>query len=471
MRMRTRVGFLTSILVVALVAVIGVAAPAATAFPPLIDTDVLVIGGTPGGIAAAIGAARRGARVMLVEPGSTLGGVITNSWLTTFDMNQGQRGEHLTRGVFLEIYRQLGISFDPDEAARAFTHAAIHEPGVRVVTQAALIRLNVEEGRITAAEFRDRLWRRTIVVRAKQFIDATDDADVAAAAGVTFDVGRSSYLGRDRWMQAATLIFRVGGVHWQALVKDIEAHQNAGENPAYWGVNGRAAWGYGESMARYRPVDSRVVAYPLNLALQHDGSILINALNITAVNGLDPASVWKGLAAAATELPHLVAFLRERIPGFERARLLDHAPALYIRETRHIAGLYTLRVEDILSEEIFPDRIGVASYPIDIHPYYRGWTNPYPTVSIPYTLPYRAIVPRGVQNLLVASRAFSATSEAHGSARVVPTVMALGQAAGVAAALCALQDYTPHELAADPTLLRELQWSLIAQGVYLGWRP
>ncbi|MGH2403248.1 MAG: FAD-dependent oxidoreductase [bacterium] len=452
-------------------AVISGAAPAATTFPPSVDADVLVIGGTPGGIAAAIGAARAGARVMLMEPGVTLGGVITTAWLTTFDMNLGEDGEHLTRGVFLEIYRQLGISFDPDEAARAFGRAVVSEPGVKAVTHAALVRLDMNGRRIVAAEFRDRLWRRTIVVRAKQVIDATDDGDVAAAAGVTFDLGRAAYLNRDRWMQAATLIFRVGGANWQRVAADIRARLDDGDSPALWGVNGRAAWGYADVMARYQPADPRVVAYPLNLALQHDGSILINALNVTGVNGLDPASVWEGMATARSELPHLVAYLRDAVPGFERARLLDHAPALYIRETRHIAGLYTLRVEDILAEEIFPDRIGVASYPIDIHPYHARWRNPYAPASTPYTLPFRAIVPRGTENLLLASPAFSATSEAHGSARVVPTVMALGQGAGVAAALCAQQGLTPHDIAADPALMRQVQWSLIGQGVYLGWKP
>lgn len=469
--MRARLGFFTPLLVVALVAVISGAAPAATAFPPSVDADVLVIGGTPGGIAAAIGAARAGARVMLMEPGASLGGVITTAWLTTFDMNIGEEGEHLTRGVFLEIYRHLGVSFDPDEAARAFGRAAVSEPGVRVVTHAALMRLNMEGGRIAAAEFRDRLWRRTIVVRAKQVIDATDDGDVAAAAGATFDVGRPAYLGRDRWMQAATLIFRVGGANWQQLAADIRTRLGSGDSPVLWGVNGRAAWGYADVMGRYRPSNPQVVAYPLNLALQHDGSILINALNVTGVNGLDPASVWEGLSTARSELPHLVAYLRDAVPGFERVRVLDHAPALYIRETRHIAGLYTLRVEDILAEEVFHDRIGIASYPIDIHPYHAGWRNPYPPDSIPYTLPYRAIVPRGVENLLIASRAFSATSEAHGSARVVPTVMALGQGAGVAAALCAQQGRSPREVAAEPALMRQVQWALIGQGVYLRWRP
>lgn len=468
--MRTRLGVINPLVVAVLLITIGGAAPAATAFPPTADVDVLVIGGTPGGIAAAIGAARMGANVLLMEPGPLLGGVITTAWLTTFDMSHGPDGEQLTRGIFLEIYRQLGISFDPDDAARVFARAVVHEPGLRATVRASLVRLIMEDARITGAEFQDHRWRRSILVRAKQVVDATDDGDVAAAAGATFDAGRPAYLGQDRWMQAATLIFRVGGVNWRRLTGDISQRLKE-SNAASWGVNGRAAWGYPEDVVRYRPANPDVVVYPLNLALQGDGSILINALNVTGVNGLDPASIWAGMAKAVAELPHLVAFLRDAIPGFERAHLLDHAPSLYIRETRHIAGLYTLRVEDILGEEVFPDRIGVASYPIDIHPYYAGWTNPYPPTPIGYTLPFRAIVPRGVQNLLIASRAFSATSEAHGSARVVPTVMALGQAAGVAAALCARRGCTPHEIAATPELMREVQWSLIGQGAYLGWRP
>jgi len=131
--MRRHLAVVNLVLVTALIVTIGGAAPAATALPPTFDVDVLVIGGSPGGVAAAVGAARSGASVVLAEDDRQLGGIITSAWLTTFDMNMSPAGEHLTRGVFLEIYRPLGVSFDPDEAARAFGRAVVHEPGIRTM--------------------------------------------------------------------------------------------------------------------------------------------------------------------------------------------------------------------------------------------------------------------------------------------------------------------------------------------------
>jgi hypothetical protein len=459
-----------SLLLTALIVAVGGAAPAATALPPTIVVDVLVVGGSPGGVAAAIGAARGGATVVLAEDDQQLGGVITSAWLTTFDMNMSPDGQHLTRGVFLEAYRQLGVSFDPDEAARVFGRAVVHEPGIRTMLDSSLVRLILEGDRVAGAEFYDRRWRRLTEVRARQVIDATDDGDVAAAAGAPWVLGRAGYRANERLLQAATLIFRVGAVDWQTVSADVARQADAAGLHA-WGVNGRAAWGYAAEAARYEPADPSVLLYPLNLARQRDGSVLVNALNITGTNGLDPASIAAAMSKATAEMPRVVAFLRRTIPGFERAHLLDHAPSLYVRETRHVAGLYTLGVEDILAQQVFEDRIAVASYPIDIHAYYAGWTNPYRPEARVYTIPFRAIVPRAVDNLLLATRAFSATSEAHGSARVVPTIMALGQAAGVTAAFCARRGCAPRDVADDWALLHAVQGALIGQGAYLGGRP
>jgi len=468
--MRRHFAVINLLLVTALIVTIGGAAPAATALPPEMDVDVLVIGGTPGGVAAAIGAARSGATVVLAEDDNQLGGVMTSGWLTTFDMNMSPTGEHLTRGVFLEIYRPLGVSFDPDEAARVFGRAIVHEPGIRTMLDSSLVRLIREGRRVAGAEFYNRRWRRVTEVRAKQVIDATDDGDVAAAAGAPWVLGGAAYRADERLMQAATLIFRVGGVDWSATAADLKRHADI-DGLQSWGTNGRAGWGYADQTARYEPSDPNILLYPLNLAQQRDGSVLINALNVTDVNGLDPGSTAAGMRKAVTELPRVMAFLRQTIPGFEQAHLLDHAPSLYIRETRHIEGLYTLQTEDILNQQVFDDRIAVASYPIDIHAYYTGWTNPHKPDARVYTIPFRAIVPRDVDNLLIASRAFSATSEAHGSARVVPTIMALGQAAGVTAALCAKRGCTPREVAGDWALLYTVQRALIGQGAYLGSKP
>jgi hypothetical protein len=467
--MRVLALVVTVSLVVILV-VAGAAAPTIPAMLPVERADVLVVGGTPAGVAAAVAAGRAGASVLLVEPSDRLGGILTHAWLTTFDLSLGPNGEPLVRGIFLEVLEALGVSFDPEAAPRVLGRLLARQPGVRASLETSVAGVHLAQGRIAAVDLLARPWRRATRILPRLVVDATDDGDVAAAAGVPFEVGRPGYQGGERWMQAATLIFRVAGVDWERLRADITARAEDGD-AVTWGVADRTAWGYPDVAQDYRPGHPRVVLYPLNLARCSDGTVLINALNVTEVDGLDRASVAEGLQIARDELPRLVEYLRATIPGFDAARLVDHAPALYIRETRHVAGLYTLTVDDIRTERVFDDRIAVASYPIDLHPYHANWRNPFPPVPRVYTIPFRAIVPLGIDNLLLASRAFSATSEAHGSARVVPTIMALGQAAGVAAALCARHGCTAPTVAATPTLMRQVQLALVAQGAYLAGRP
>ncbi|HEY3248000.1 MAG TPA: FAD-dependent oxidoreductase [bacterium] len=440
----------------------------AAAPPRQVAVDVLVVGGTPAGIAAAAGAARAGARVHLVEGRPKLGGPITWAWLTTFDMNLSPEGVQLTRGVFSDYYKLLGLSFDLGEAITKLTWAVYREVLVNVTENAPLLRPVMEGRRIVGAEFDDKAFDRTLIVRAKIVIDATDDADLAAAAGAGAVMGREGPRG-DRWMQPATLIFRVDGVNWDAVTRAI-MDRRAGD-PAHWGVNGTAAWGFWDEMRGYKPSQPDAGVLGLNMALQHDGSILINTLQIFGVDGTTQASLDQGMVKAQRELPRLVGFLRETIPGYDNARLVDHAPALYVRETRHVDGFYTLTVRDILMRRQFDDRIAVASYPIDIHPYRPDWSNPYAPVRHMYTIPFRALVPQGVDGLLVASRSFSATSEAAGSARVIPTTMGMGHAAGIAAAVCAKDGCLPETMARTPALLRRLQQILLAQGAYLGPGP
>lgn len=394
-----------------------------------------------------------------------LGGAITWAWLTTFDMNLSPDGIHLTRGVFSDYYRPLGLSFDLWEAVYSLRWTVYREQLVTVAEDAPLIRPILHGTRLTGAAFVDRGSGTPFMVRARVTIDATDDADLAAATGAPYVLGRDGDNG-GRWMQPATLIFRLSGVRWYELMGAILVRRNG--DRVLWGVNGTAAWGFSDAMRAYNPSQPGVGVLGLNLARQHDGTVLINTLQIFGVDGTVPASLDDAMARAKRELPRLVQFLRTAISGMSHVQLVDYAPELYVRETRHIVGLETLTVNDILSGRIFPDRIAVVSYPIDIHPYQPGWTSPHAPVRYVYTIPFGTLVPRRVEGLLVASRAFSATSEAAASARVIPTTMALGQAAGVAAAICAKQGCLPSDLAGTPGLVRMVQETLLAQGAYLG---
>jgi FAD-dependent oxidoreductase family protein len=210
-----------------------------------------------------------------------------------------------------------------------------------------------------------------------------------------------------------------------------------------------------------------VAIYDLNIGLQNDRSVLINGLLVFDVDGTDPASVADGMRRAKAELPPLMDFLRETAPGFAKASLVRTADYLYIRETRHIRGLYTLTANDIVNSRVFWDAVGVASYPIDIHPYKMGEFNPYAPKRFVYTIPFRSLVPYGTGNLVMASRSISATYAAAASCRVVPTTMEEGQAAGLAAVLSIERRVSIPQLLEQPVLIHDLQAGLHGQGAYL----
>jgi hypothetical protein len=217
-------------------------------------------------------------------------------------------------------------------------------------------------------------------------------------------------------------------------------------------------------MREYTAEDPRLSAQDLNIGRLPDGTVLINSLQIREVNGTDRASRLDGYLRAKREIPRLVEYIRDNAPGFSTARLVEVAPELYIRETRHFRGLYTLTARDIASQTRFWDRIGAASYPVDLHQYVKGERYPFRAIRQPYTIPLRALIAARIDGLFLASRAFSATYQAAGSARVVPTTMAMGEAAGVAAAVAVLRGVSPQALAERLDLVQEVQRRLVRAG-------
>ncbi|MDR7556400.1 MAG: FAD-dependent oxidoreductase [Armatimonadota bacterium] len=431
--------------------------------PPVLAADVLVVGGSPAGVAAAVAAARQGRTVLLVERRPYLGTVWTGAMLNMVDLSRKPNGEHLVRGIFLEVYGRLGgVTFDPRHARRVLRELVEAEPGIQLLLQTEVVRPLRDGARVKGAllRFPDGEVRPA---RAAVVIDATDDGDLAAAAGVRFTYGRETS-GLDRRAMPATLLFRVAGVDWRAAVHYAWSHRR-GRQPS--GALGGYAWGFRDLMFNYQAADERTSAHDLNLGRLPDGTIWINALQVHDVDGTDPASVREGYERARAEIPRLLAYLRAHVPGFERARLVELAPELYVRETRHLAGLYTLTADDIAASRVFWDRVAVGSYPIDLHQYRKGERYPFKPVRRMYTIPLRALVTAGVDGLFVASRAFSATYQAAGSARVVPTTMAMGQAVGVAAAVAVEHGVTPHQLAAEPDLVREVQRRLVHAGAVI----
>lgn len=456
------------------------------------DCDVLVMGGTPSGIAAALAAARRGASVVLVEERPKLGGDITYAMLNMFDVplkSAKKTGTPVASGIFGEFYDQLGVAFDITRAQRFIEQELAVEPNIRVLRQTRVKSLILHEKRLVGAVLRlpSGLEEK---ISASAVVDATNDAQFAARAGAGYYLGREN-ANPDKKMQSAGLLFSVKNVKWMAIRAYVR-HQKAvslidlkkfkhgaagsidvrleGKNALLrlGGISGHYAWERGDIIKDYVPHGPDIIVLSINFGRQDDNSVVLNTLNVVGANGLSHISREKARAEAVREIPFLLEYLRHRMPGFQNATLAQIAPELYIRETRHIHGYYTLKVADVKAERPFPDRIALCSYPLDLHPYDKTDPNPFGPKRYLYTLPLRAMVPRKVDGVFVASRSLSATYSAAGSARVIPVTMAAGQAAGEAAALCASEDISPHQLITSWPRIAQVQSKLRAAGLDIG---
>lgn len=469
-----------------------VLAPFPISAPPL-EADVIVWGGTPEGVSAAIAAAREGARVILATGGRRLGGVLVESELNTLDQSVDAKGRPLNGGLFTEWYKQVEAeSFNPATAERAFKRlisdeieAGLERQGMprlqgaepeagadpfgsRVHASGGTLQVlyNVDLGEpilqgseLVAVPIRRGIWGARL--EGRRWIDASEDGDLAASAGVPFTVGWES-LGSGRTGQAAGLVFRVKGVDWETA----RTHALEDENPAT-GATKQSIWGYPEA-AQYKPLNPNLRLRALNVGRVNEDEVLINGLLVFGVDPLDEGSRQQGIAAAKAELPRIIAYLREVCPGFESAKLAGTAGALYIRESRHLANpLYQLTLDDVNQNRSQPDLIAWGSYPVDVQPRFPG--EPVRILGKPsgFAVPLRSLLPASLSNVAIASRSAGYTPEAHGSARTVPLGMAAAQGAGVAAALSLRAGVSLHRVAQDPALIQELHRRLTAQGVRL----
>jgi hypothetical protein len=267
-------------------------------------------------------------------------------------------------------------------------------------------------------------------VLAKVVVDCTGDGDVAARAGAPYELGRLS----DGLMQPMTLMFEIEGAGdyaqetkphtYDEMVKAIAEHNLGIELPF-----------------------GRVNYAPAIILMPRPGSAVVQATHVYRLNGLDPRDVTRGIIAARKQARDLVEVMRH-MPGLENVRLIRTAPTLGIRETRRIRGQYRLTMDDLSEGRRFDDAVTFCSFGVDIHEPAPGAGIPsgHGAKMRPYEIPYRCLVPQGVENLLVAGRCISGSHEAHASYRVTGTCMAMGQAAGLAAAWSAQEGAPPAAL-------------------------
>lgn len=423
-----------------------------------VDYDLVVVGSDPEGVAAAVSAARNGLNVLLLDRREELGGLLTRGWLNTLDMNYDPRGNLLTRGIFLEFFRRLeGISFDVNTARGVLEELVNQEENLQLLLGREVTAVRVKGRQVLALVLDD--GQR---LRAHRFIDATQDGEIAFLAGARFTLGMEDLSLKKS--QAVTLILEVGGVNWEKVVKALTS---PGQAASHEGAYGTTAWGFLEEMRAYTPLDAQIRSRGLNIGLQNNGHVLVNAMHIFGVDGLDAASRQKAMERGHREAEFLVRYMRRQLPGFEGAFLAATAPELYVRETRHLQGLYRLTIDDVLEHRDFWDKVALASYPVDIQATgMEDWGRVMGNPAI-YSIPFRCLVPGELTNLLVAGRSASYDSLAFGSARVVPVGMVTGEAAGIAAALSLERKVNFHKMSAQRELIAALQQRIVEQGGYL----
>lgn len=407
--------------------------------PVINRSQVLVVGGGPAGVAAAVTAARSGASVTLLERYSSLGGLASGGMVLVLD-DMVNGAEITVTGIvseYVERLQALGLAvvppaedrkaseelwnkwgrygtfdfhshstpkpicyaaaFDPDGWKRV-SNDLVREAGVNLRLHSWFSRPVVDNGVIKGVVCETKSGPQAFL--ADVVIDTTGDIDVASRAGASHI--KDSYL--------TTLVFRLGGVD------TAEAERFEQANPK-------------EARAINRKI-KRLLGGAWELwwlKTPIEGVVWCNAPHMSGFDGTDPADLTAAEFAARDRITEAVDYVKAHLPGFARSYILDVAPQMGVRQTRLLQGEYVMTKDDVATRRHFADTVA------------RGRD---------YYYPYRSLLPRGVEQLLVAGRHYSATPEAQKISREIPPCMAMGQAVGVAAALAVQDGATVREVSA-----------------------
>ncbi len=426
-----------------------------------IDADVVVAGGGPAGINAAIAAGRQGVRVVLVERYGFLGGMSTAAMVYPWMTFHSDQGEQVIKGIAQEIVDRLieaGGSPGHLRDTVGFVHTVtpyraeiyqviamemLREAGVKLLLHSFIDEVSAEEGRIRAIRVSTKSGR--VEIRGKVFVDTSGDADVAYMSGARIAQGRDG----DHKAQPMTMKFRMRGVDLQAVKQYMLEHPDDFykktpidelANLPLTGVNGF----YSQWKAGNVPINRDQVLFFTGPA---EDEVLINCTRVQGLDGTQVEDLTEAEEEGRKQVLMMAEFLIKSIPGFSRASVSAVGTQIGIRETRRIVGQYILTMEDVLQGRKFEDVIAKSGYPIDIHdPTGKGVTAASIQGDGVYDIPYRCLVPLDVDNLLAAGRCISTTHEALATTRLTPSCMATGQAAGTAAALSLIDGVVPGEL-------------------------
>lgn len=447
-----------------------------------LNFDIIVIGGGPAGVTAAIAAARCGADVLLVERHGFLGGMLTAAGtgpMISFHTGQTQ----VVRGIPDELIQRLASKgFSPGhmedfvgfcatvtpfsaEGMKLVMEEMCMEAGVTLLYHTTFIDCTMDGDRITGV----RLFAKNgfFEAHAKIYIDASADADLAVSAGIRTVYGRES----DGIAQPMTLNILVGGVDRDKVIAYVQSERDDMLPTVPFdklriiprtGIQG----GYSKlNQAR----DDGVITVKNKALLMFEtntpGQFIVNMTHMHHLNSIDAFGLTEAEIEGRKQAQQLFRMFQKYIPGFENAHIIQTGPNIGIRESRKIDGVYKLTEYDVIANVMFEDAVAMGGYPVDVHSpngFDDGKTLPHLEPGTWYSVPYRCLVTNEVSNLIVAGRCISTTHLACGATRVTPVLMAISQGAGTASALALKTGCHVKDI--DTKLLRKI---LAKNGVFL----
>lgn len=396
------------------------------------DYDLIVVGGGLTGVAAAVAASRQGLSVLLLEQDGSLGGAMSNSFVFPFMRYtywEDEKWNYLSAGIFKEMverHRSIGgcskYGWQP-ELIKMMLDDMIVEAGVDILFHTRVVNVVMDGRELKSVLAASKSG--TLEIRAKFFIDASGDGELMALSGCAYQLGREE----DNLCQPMTTCFRLSNVNMEKYYEEIPGLQKL----------------YNEKQKTgeiTNPRENMLIMGEVSRGVLH-----FNTTRIVKHNPVDPTELSRAEMEARKQVLELYNFLRQNSEAFRESAIVSVAQNIGVRESRKLLGVYVLTADDLKSLTIFDDSIALGNYDIDIHnPEGTGtYIYSFPKEAY-YSIPYRSLLPRETDNLLVAGRCLSATHEAHSAVRIMPICTCMGEAAGVAAAQAVHTGKNAHTL-------------------------